>query len=173
MRKQEGLAQPALWSPKPTGIFPQVNAASYAPLSMDFGALNSPFLYKLSPNQAANTSFTLFPPHPSNQVDHFQKDAIVLPVLAQILHKHQPKSKGPIQYILNFLQCTLDPQITRKCLWMLLHRQQGSHWLAMNFPLSNWGQIWASDPEGRGVTSHGLLPAHSDPSLHFIKLICL
>lgn len=140
---------------------------------MDFEVLNFPFLYKQSLNQAANNSFILFPPHPSNQIDHFRKDAIVLPVLAQILHKNWSKSKGPIQYILSFLQCTLDPQITRKCLWMLLLGQQGSHWLEMNFPLSNRVQIWASDPEGRGVTSHDLLPAHPDPSLHFIKLICL
>lgn len=65
-----------------------------------------------------------------------------------------------------------DPQITGKSQWMLLLRQQGSHWLVMNFHLSNLGHIWASDPEGRGATSHNLLPARRVPSLCFIRLIC-
>lgn len=100
-------------------------------------------------------------------------DAISTPALAQILHKHQVKSKVPIQYMLSLLQCTLDPQITRKSLWTLLLRQEGSHWLVRNFPSSPLGQIWASDPEDRGVTSCGLLAAHPVLSLCFIKLIYL
>lgn len=110
----------------------------------------------------------------SNRVDHFQGWEMLFQCLHWVRSFTSIKLRARIQCnVLNLLQRILDPQTTGKGLWMLLLRQQGSHWLAMNFLLSNLGQIWTSDPEGRAVTSRNLPPARPVPSLCFIKLICL